>query len=396
MDTTSKQTFQDAAQLAKGAAAVTGAVLAALIKQAELAGLKRGVGETSLKNILKLTKSGDSARYILMSSQDAATMRSYLTDRKYGIKNFCFMNSAVSGQKMLIFNQSDEKNILSARDDMINNIQHGTFVHKNQFFADMKDKEIYVVDGFSREASELMREISRRSKDFHYTAVKIDGKYALICSSKDRRILDEHMRTIAAIATSEQGAKIIHDMRVQLKGRQEVNITVEEAEKERVILDKNHTDTFVKVTAQDFAFYKANKEISRIPRTEDGALDRVYDCIAEFSEPCVLEPDDMQYLDTDRRKEILDNAPSYRQEEGNFLDKIDREEVQKQLNNGVEVAAYLRGFDNYYLKPEAREKALDLNNDRKPSVDDVIASIEEKRDELIKERQHDQPDRDER
>lgn len=183
------------------------------------------------------------------------------------------------------------------------------------------------------------------SADSRYT-----GTLSVVCLAEDSHKLAGLMGYVAAAATSEHGARILEQVQFRIKGRQERNIAIDEAEKNQVIMDAENPRNMIKVTAKDYEFYKNNKIVEAIPRS--GPLNRVYDLVEGMSEAVILDADRIKSLPASQQQEAAANMGTpISSLHGRNVD-VDMQDVFRQLEREEDVRAYLKTMSGITVKAD--------------------------------------------
>lgn len=263
-----------------------------------------GIGETSLKNMLRgLQRNNDELMTLSVNDEDAKEFKEILG--KTDIKNYVMIDLATDDRKIVLFAQSDIEevkkalNVFSAERGLISEID------PESFFVAAKEQNISALEGIDEVDLELIR-YNARKNPFVYTVVDSKDGITVLYKQEDLANMQKTLNNVAFSLSGEQGPLVREQIEIRLKGRKEVNIAVEEAEREVIIIDKQNPKNYVHVTADDFTYYKNNKEITRIPRTEPGAIEAVYQKIEGLTEPVVISKNEFE-LNYAERKALLES-----------------------------------------------------------------------------------------
>ena len=255
----------------------------------------------ALKEIYKKVKQGDNLMVINVPDEDSAAFDKIL--KKNGVL-YDMSDLSTSDTKIVLFTESQEEKIkesikmLYAEKGLLSEMDLNSFLSfskndKLSFLTNIDDVEI-----------EILRHYTR-SNPIAYTITHDDNNNAIIVfRTEDIENVKNALDKISQDLTSEQGPLIREQIEFRLKGKQEVNIALEEAERESYIVDKQNPKNYIAITADDYTYYKNNKNIESIPRTDKNIPEAVYTRIEALTEPVVLTKD--EFFLSDREKlEVL-------------------------------------------------------------------------------------------
>lgn len=338
--------------------------------------LKNGVGETSLRNLLKGLKEGDQLKAMVIPDEEYDEFIKVLKNTK--IKNFSSLDLSSDNCRTILFAESDTKEIVNALEAFSAQRNLQTEVDPEVFYLAAKESKITAIENIDEVELELLR-YNARKNPFPYTVVDINGKPSILARSEDFEKVDTSLNRIASSLAGEQGSLIRKQIEYKIKGRQEVNIAIEDAEKESIIIDKKNPNNYIMITADDFVYYKSNKELTAISRKEPGAVDAVYQKLEGLTEPVVISKNEFE-LSYAERKAILDKKTAVYPVGYSAVD----EDIEK-MNQEATVDA----INNYRSKFVITE----VDNDER-SLDSILEKVESKNNtEIEKGNSRDEQDR---
>lgn len=359
-------TFMLGKEMVKTMTTSTAMLLAYLVEKEKQAKLKRGTGEIPMEQMLAAAAArGDNVKMFSVTPQEWAMFRPYLQNSQI-IKNYAvttYTQSVDGGypqkQMMIYAGESDMKEMDHLFQKMC--IDHGmmTQMRRDEFLNLAQGKKIHIMENPEPELVELFDHYSRTiGKKLPYTMVYLKrtladekgqlytkkGRY-LVTLDEDKEAFGEAMRHASAVlAGKEQGPMVRTQMEYRLRGRQAINLALEEAERESIIMDKQDPSTYLKLTAGDCIYYENNKEVTRIPRGEHDFLNKVYDRIDGLMEPTAVEVK-LEKMSIEEREKAMKDSPSVPSPTVWPLN-IDENVV---VENSREAVAYRKGFVEYSI-----------------------------------------------
>lgn len=336
------------------------ALLTAIIKYNQEKQLTLGIGEVSMDKLIRSLdkKTGETLSYCVLEASVFQDLLRTGVLNKSGIRNYTAMSSANNSDVMIFYGSRDQifmDNALHAIDALYGT---RTMMDRDSFFMAAEGKDLFVLEGVSAEDAELLDCILRK-KDSHlhpfpYSVVEMDGNPCIICLSEDMEKLKEAMKAVAATFESEQGDRVLEDIRIRLAGRQERGIAIKEARREQAIVDADHPFHKIIVTADDYRYYKHNKEILAVPMSDPSCLDRIYDLINGMSSPVLTGDCSYEQLPASQQSEYIHKHAIY-EFQGESPLEINLEKTAEKMADADALRKYLNKMTGYNVKCEESE-----------------------------------------
>ena len=350
--------------------------------------LRQGLGELSLEALQKSLnrKNGEGLAFTSVTSDVYQDMRSTGILSSGGLRNYSVIAAKNTDQIMIFYGSADQKymdQILSAMDAMYGSKSD---IEKDVFFNIAKDRDIFVLQDISSEEAELFKYYSLLQDEngnipgsMPYSVVNLNGRRCLLCLDSDVEVMQRNMQYVAATFTSQQGARILEDIRIRLKGRQERQIAVEQAKREHLIIDADNPYTRIEVTAHDYDLYKGKMLVDSIPISDRSQLSRVCSIVDGMSSPVVVGKAAYEKLSASEQQEYL-HSPKASELPKTYEHQleIDMDQVLAKLNDVNELREYLNHMTGYSVKVSGDE------------IGDVIRAFEkeQKKRNKVEKNQH--------
>ncbi len=341
-------------------------------KEKEIKAFEKGKGEVPLRNMLDNIKQGDSLNTVVIPDEDYNRMKELL--QVSGIKNFAFADLVKDDAKMLLFNTSEtdcvRKTIeaYKAERGLINEFNIDSFLMLAQ------DHSVSAIDNISPVELELLR-YNTRKEPLPYAIVSEGETFTIAYYNKDTDNLKKILNNVSAALTGPNSDMIREQVEYRIKGKKEIGIAFEEAKKEAFIVDKMNPSNYLQLTAEDITYYKNNKEITRIPRTEPGATEAAYQKLEGLTEPVVLTKNEFE-LSPAEKKAVLNSKTSFYPTESKIEEDIEKLNLDQVQENAAS-KSYAEKFNVYAI-------------DNQPeSLDDIISQIKQTQEVPEKENQPD-------
>ena len=315
--------------------------------------------DTPITNLLNGAKKGDYLKTIVVPDEEHDEFIEIL--KKTNIKNYVAADLTNDDAKMIIFAESDTQEVKKAIDVLKAERGLVSEIDIDSFLLAAKDTDIATAYNIDEAELECIRYHSREI-NFPYALTETENGPAIIFKEEDKEKVSEVLDKTAFNLSGEQGPLVRQQIEYKIKGRKEVNIALSDAEREFSIIDRKNPNNYLVATADDFVYYKNNKELNRISRKEPGAMEATYQKLEGLTEPVILTKNEFE-LNPDERQKVLESKTNVYPTGYSALDPSI--EVLNQEEHIKEVKAYAGKFAIAHIE-----------NDKDNSLDNILANIE--------------------
>lgn len=317
--------------------------------------------DTPINNLLNRAKHGDPIKNMVIPDEEYDAFMEIL--KKTKIKNVVGCDFAYDDSKMIMFSDSDSKEVLKAIN--ILKAQRGLISEMDveSFALATEDESLSAAFNIDEAELECIRYHSREIA-FPYAVIETQDGPSIVFKENDTERVNEVLEKTAFNLSGEQGALVREQIEYKIKGRQEVNIALADAEREFTIVDRKHPENYFTATADDFIYYKNNKELSRVPRTESGAVEAAYQKLEGLTEPVLLKKNEFE-LNPDERQKVLDSKTNIYPTGYSAMDPVI--EALNQEEHKTAAKSYAGKFE-----------IASVNSGKDNSLDSILDSIEKK------------------
>lgn len=329
--------------------------------------LKEGAGEVDFQGVQDGMKNGEKMSYCSVSSDVYNDMKKTGVLEMSGTRNYAVLKSKNDDSVMIFYGSGDQYHIDQALKAMEYMYGNPVEMDMESFLMTTKNDELFTIMGLSDADAMLLKHFATKmnvdeegklkNDSFPYTIVEMDGVNCVVCRESDHDKLAEAMKMVAATHETEQGEKILEQIQYKIKGRSERNIAIENARREQCIVDANDPASKIVVTAEDFRYYKNNKEIATIPLSDETKVQRVYSIIEGMSDPVLVNDNTFERLDEAEQTEYLhnkDNAQPLMKDDVFDLE-VDMTQIRQALINEDRIKQRLNQYYGFSLKTEDME-----------------------------------------
>lgn len=288
-------------------------------------------GEKAIGEMLAAVQKGEKLKNIVVPDEDVESLKPFLN--KCGAL-YAIVDMKKDDAKMVIFLEKhsekiqDALTLLSADRGLVNEVAPELFLKNTT------DKEIGIAS-LDKTELELFRHHAKAS-GLVFGATVIDDKVKLLYTLEDKDKFYNILAKVSWDLTGEKGPLIRQQIEYRLKGRKEVNIAIEQAEKEYYIVSGNSPKNYVKITSQDYSYYKNNKEVTTISRTEPDCREAVFTKVQSLSEPVVLTKEEFE-MDDKERQALIDSKTNVYPLGYSAFDEIEKK--YKENDKTIDIAA---------------------------------------------------------
>ena len=206
------------------------------------------------------------------------------------------------------------------------------------YFNSLSPDKVHVVEGISAVEMELFRHYARQ-KNLLYTAIPGKDSYMMICDRADIKKAREALLYTGWALTGANGARVREQVERRLAGRSAIQISAEEGEREMYIVSGIRPDNYVKISAEDFAVYKQNKQVASVSRQDQNFMTKCLAACDSIAHPVVMS--DFQFRQ-DLTPQDMENAHTI----DLFPEFYDSIIEMEQINRLVNLVAMKSGLDD--------------------------------------------------
>lgn len=266
---------------------------------------KQGVSfgdKMSLRKLKKaVEKNNETPRQITLSEVDASALKKYLEtdDILFAVLKFksdskeAFANS---DKRVVCFLDKDAPvifdalSMIQADRGLINEVAPAPFVKYNN------DRSIFTADGLSEQDVELLRHWAPKL-GFVFAVMPSQSssdnpEFKVIARTEDKSKVAAALHQACWDLTGEHGPAIQRQIEYKLSGKKQINLALQDTIGEHYIVNGGAPGDYIHITSKDFSFYKNNKLVQTVGRTDSSFADRYYDNVSGFKSPVVFEKEE--------------------------------------------------------------------------------------------------------
>ena len=309
-----------------------------LLKKENLKALSDNGGEATLKEFQKALKKGEGFSSLRVND-------SMLEDYKRFMNNhnvmYVSMNDVQNDTHVFMFRNRDIEKVQEIK-KLVNTIHlEESELPPKTFMDAYENRKIAFVSNLSAEEVELFRYFM---KPEHAKFSVIDngkGSYMVTHDSKDRAVVREALQRANWTLRGNFGERVKEQVSYRIKGRQEVVLDLEDAEKEFYIVSKTNPKNFVHVTENQVSYYKNEQEIAKVYRNDTDFKPTAWDMIESISSPTIFKAEEF-HADIRLRQEMIEKKLSLDE----FPSDMIIEEEMKKYNRLRDLVSQKMGLDN--------------------------------------------------
>ena len=300
-----------------------------------------------------------------------------LIKEKFKQQGLTFTVFDVGYDDIQLFLFADNENRKAERGIMQAQAERGLISDLNPdlFFENVGSKDIGTVSGLSNVELELFRYHAKRN-GLLFTSVAENGTntvvYDLATASKAKKTISD----VVWDFSGDDGELIRKQIEFKISSRQAVNLAFLDGEREYYIVNGNHPENYIFITANDFEYYKNSKMIFDVPRSYPGFMDRAIQAVNSYDNPVLLTKQDFEKCSSKEQLEQLVKTALKNEVNNDALhEALDRQmqkrillEEKMELDNENQGQFWLFDDSISYSEGAAHESLNDLDAEQKESI----------------------------
>lgn len=157
-------------------------------------------------------------------------------------------------------------------------------------FMEQSNKHLTVINDISGVDLELFREYAKKEGLIY----ALSNRNRVVFNEADKDKAAAALDAVGSVLESSHGELIRKQIELRLEGRTAVNIAASQAEKELYIVSSINHSNYVKVTPDDFTYYKSNKAVTSLNREEPDFTKAIHKSVDGILEPVVLTKEEFE------------------------------------------------------------------------------------------------------
>lgn len=220
-------------------------------------------------------------------------------------KVYVVLDDLQTNSQVILFRERDR--------NTVENIQKlvGT-IHKEQteinpkvFLKGFENADISIVSGLNRNELELFRYFIKETPCLHAVVSDDNGNYTVLYKPEDVKKVNKALHLSNWCFNGEYKELVKEQVEYRIKGRNKINLDLEDAAKEFYIVSKSNPKNYVHVSEKEISYYKNEMEIHKISRDFPDFKARTWLAINSLSSPAIFEPEEFS-MDVGERQAVLD------------------------------------------------------------------------------------------
>lgn len=311
-----------------------------------------GDGEIAVAKMMEAVRNGENVKTIVIPDEEIESLKSYLKECK---ALFAITDLKQDDAKMLMFLERDTKKVKDALTLLKSERGLITEIHPDLFLKHNEKKAVSNAK-LNNVEIELFRHHAKSTK-LPFAIADSNGSRTVLYNTENQKLVNDILAKVAWDLTGERGPQVRQQIEYRLEGKKEVNIAIEDAQREYYIVNSISPKNYIKITPQDFTYYKNNKEITSMKRTDPDFKEAVYTKLEGLVEPVVLKREEFNTIPSKLRDNIEKKTNIYP------VGYTAVEEIERKFKEtrAQEIAEMKKSLDNGYQL----ENASDYDN---PSV----------------------------
>lgn len=336
--------------------------------------LLKGDGEISFKKMFSLVEKGEQLKNLVIPDEDIEAFKVHMKNN--GVL-YAVNDLKKDDGKLVFYLKRDDKNmedavtIYQASKGLINEINPTLFLKNNT------EKEVGVIKNLDEVELELFRYHANKNKLTFATIIK-EGTIKVLFRESDISKVNETLKGISYDMSEEREPLVRKQVEYKISGRQQINLAINEAEKEYYIVSSKNPKNYVKLTDLDYTYYKNDKPISSLNREEVEFGNAVYEKIKGLVDPVCLTKEEFE-LSTRQKETIIANKTNlypagyntYYDSNSNILSNVHTRGIEKRMEKYqmYYVPTILKDLDSVIAKAEIKAEKQEKKEKQREEIE---------------------------
>jgi len=270
---------------------------------------------------------------------------------------FTALDNTTDNYTVFVFFRKDAEKVKRAKEGLMAHRGQVTELSPKMFMDALDPDKVTVLENVDSVRAELFRYFAREhGLLFAYLPETDNRSGQVLYQSKDAVKARQTMLSVGWALTSEGGAKVLQQVQHYLRGRNSINRSIEEGNKELYIVSKTNPSHMVRITEKEMTLYKNGQEVHSIDRMKPDFYTHCMEACEAIPNGVVLTAD--EYKDPHVMANTLANMPTLDlfppdtvevTEEGyvnNLYDGFDPIREQARINRLYDLVSRKMNLDN--------------------------------------------------
>ena len=244
-----------------------------------------GAGEINIKKLYQFSGNEE----ILQMTVADADLSDFLKHVKNQNVSYALINCKADNSHKIVYLGKNSDKIKSALTMFMAERKIKTEIPFS-LFMQQSNKKLTVINDISGVDLELFRFYAKKEGLIY----ALTNKSRIVFNETDKEKAINALNAVGAALESSHGELIRKQIELRLEGRTAVNIAMSQAEKELYIVSSINPSNYIKVTPDDFTYYKNNKALNSLNREEPDFTKSIHKSVDGILEPVVLTKDEFE------------------------------------------------------------------------------------------------------
>ncbi|MEG1895114.1 MAG: hypothetical protein RR162_02645 [Oscillospiraceae bacterium] len=312
----------------------------------------------------KLKSGRENLSKIVIPDEEAAHFKELL--KKQGVL-FASLDIVKDDGKIIYFPErhrdlvANALSISQAEKGLLNEIKPEAFLKANS------GKNLLVAAGMSAIEFELFRYHAQKD-GLIFAATKKADVFKAICGEASKEKMD---KVLKKVTYDERDPRILEQVEYRISQRKQVNISIEDSEREYFIVSGKEPKNYIHLTHDDFEYYKYNKEVCSLSRNDIDFRQSVFARLEGLVEPVLLTKEEFELNEKEREELINSKTTIYPLNKAYSKDEVNIDSVDSKFNVSTVLTSQASTLESVIKKAQnestivnSKEKSRGFNREQ--------------------------------
>lgn len=309
-----------------------------LAEREEFAALLEHGGQATIKEFQKSLKRGEGFSSLRIEDYKLSDFLRFMNREKV---LYMTLNDMQNGTHGIVFRNRDIEKMEEIRRSVELYHTGKAEIDPASFLKIYDQKKVGLATSITDEQAELFRYFIKDTPVMFSMFKDYDGKNTCIYDPASRDKVTDALRNADWILRGSFGPRVLKQVQYRIKGRQQMAVNIQDAQKEFYILSKNNPKNYVHVTEEQISYYKNNQQVQSVMRSDPSFIPAAWNLMESISSPVMVSKDEFTG-DIFKRQQLLDKKTSL----DVFPDDVIVQAEMQKMNRLRDLASIKIGLDN--------------------------------------------------
>lgn len=256
-------------------------------------------------------------------------------------------------------------------------------INPDMFFSNLASENIGTISGLSNVELELFRYHAKHN-GLMFTSIADNGANTIIFNLETSDVAKKTIADVLWDGVGDEGALIRTQIAHKISNRQAVNLAFIDGEREYYIVNGNHPENYIHITANDFEYYKKSQKVFDVSRSSAGFMDRAIQAVNGYETPVLISKEVFEHSNAEELAHHIELSVQNSMS-NEILQKAIDKQMQKRiliedkmaLDDENQGSFWLFDDSISYSEGSTNETFNDLDDNQRETVQNLRAKAEQ-------------------